>query len=263
MDHVRYTEAPARREEVLARLGAEGYVASADLAAELGVSEMTIRRDLRQLEHDGLARRVAGGATLAGSGRALPFEARAVAEGDEKLAIARACLPLLAGAATVLLDAGTTVAPLAGLIADGTRVVSHSAPVITGCVARDGIELTAIGGDYSPETRSFAGGMATQALARVVADVAVLSATAVDGTGMMCISAPDADIKQAMIEVARVRILLVDHSKIGERAPIRFGRLDAVDVIVTDAGADPAQLGLLREAGVEVVTAPVDLESAS
>lgn len=262
---MRYTEAPARRDAVLARLNAEGYVSSAAIAAELGVSEMTIRRDLRQLDHDGLVRRVAGGATLPGTVSALPFEQRASAEEIEKLAIARACVPLLAGAATVVLDAGTTVAPLADMVDPDTRVVSHSAPVISACIAREGVELTALGGDYQAETRSFTGGMATAALERVAADVAVLSATALDESGLMCANALDADLKRTMIAVARTRILLVDHSKLGARAPLRFGRLDAVDVVVTDSSAEPARLAMLREAGLEVVVAPAlgAVESAS
>lgn len=261
---MRYTEAPARREALLARLEADGYLSSAAVAAELGVSDMTIRRDLRQLERDGLVRRIAGGATLPGGGRALPFEARAGTEEAEKLAIARACVPLLSGAETVLLDAGTTVAPLAGLVAPDTRIVSHSAPVITACIARGGIDLVTLGGDYQPETRSFAGGMTLDALDRVAADAVVLSATAIDESGVMCANALDADIKRAMIATARAKILLVDHSKLGARAPIRFGRLDAIDIVVTDAAAKPAEVEALRRAGVGVVIAGVAAaESAS
>ena len=73
MDAVRYTDAPARREELLRRLSVEGYVSSSRVAEELGVSEMTIRRDLRQLEADGLARRVVGGASLPNLGPRSPL----------------------------------------------------------------------------------------------------------------------------------------------------------------------------------------------
>ncbi|WP_349627321.1 DeoR/GlpR family DNA-binding transcription regulator [Leifsonia sp. C5G2] len=252
---MRYTDAPARREELLRRLSAEGYVSSSRVAEELGVSEMTIRRDLRQLEGDGLARRVVGGASLPNLGHGRPFDERAVTGSGEKRTIAEACLDLLDGAATVALDAGTTVAPLAGMLQPGTTIVSHSAPVIQSAIERGDVELVAVGGVYQAETRSFAGAAARRTIAEYAVDVAVLSATAVDTTGILCANSLDAELKQELARTARLRVLLVDHSKLGSRAPIRVGGLDLVDVILTDAGADPDDLKALRDAGATVVVA--------
>ncbi len=255
---VRYTDAPARRDELLRRLAAEGYVSSARLADEFGVSEMTIRRDLRQLASEGLARRVVGGASLPSLGHGLPFEQRAGSGGAEKRALAEACLALLDGAATIALDAGTTVAPLAGMVRPGTTIISHSAPVIATGIERDDIELVAVGGVYQRDTRSFTGSVARQAIGGYSVDVAVLSATAVDRTGVLCANALDAELKQELARVARTTILLVDHSKLGARAPIRFGGLDLVNVILTDAGADPDDLRILLDTGASVMVAPAD-----
>ncbi|MDN4597873.1 DeoR/GlpR family DNA-binding transcription regulator [Leifsonia virtsii] len=252
---MRYTDAPARREELLRRLSAEGYVSSSRVAEELGVSEMTIRRDLRQLEGDGLARRVVGGASLPNLGHGRPFDERAVTGSGEKRTIAEACLELLDGAATVALDAGTTVAPLAGMLRPGTTIVSHSAPVIQSAIERGDVELVAVGGVYQSETRSFAGAAARRTIAEYAVDVAVLSATAVDTTGILCANSLDAELKQELVRTARLRVLLVDHSKLGSRAPIRVGGLDLVDIILTDAGADPDDLKALRDAGATVVVA--------
>lgn len=254
---MRYTEAPARRDELLRRLAAEGYVSSSRLAEEFGVSEMTIRRDLRQLAADGLARRVAGGASLPGmGGRGAPFEERDRAGGAEKNAIAAACLGLLDDVATVALDAGTTVAPLARLVAAGTTVVTHSAPIVAACVERDDVDLIAIGGEYQRDTRSFAGAVARRSLETLSVDVAVLSATAVDHTGVLCANTLDAEMKQSMVAIAHTRILLVDHSKFGARAPIRVGPLELIDVVVTDELTDPAEVARLTAAGIRVVVAP-------
>jgi DeoR/GlpR family transcriptional regulator of sugar metabolism len=255
---VRYTEAPARRDELLRRLAAEGYVSSSRLAADLGVSEMTIRRDLRQLAADGHARRVPGGASLLGTANGAPFEVRDQVGGAEKRSIATACLALLTDAATVALDAGTTVAPLAQLVAAGTMVVTHSAPIISACIDRDDIELIAVGGEYQRQTRSFAGPVARHCLDTLSVDVAVLSATAVDASGILCANTVDAEMKQGMAAIARTRILLIDHSKFGARAPIRVGRLDLVDVIVTDNAVDRDAVARLVAAGVRVVIAPPD-----
>ena len=250
---VRYTEAPARRAELLNRLASEGYVASARIAAELGVSEMTIRRDLGQLHGEGLARRVTGGATLPFSGET--FAERNRAGTAEKRAIAAACAQLLGPAATVALDAGTTVAPLADLLAPGTTVVTHSVPVINACTARDDLDLVAVGGTYQPDTQAFAGPATRAGFDSLLVDVAILSATAVDGSGLLCTNPLDGETKRAMASIAERVIVLVDHSKLGRRAPIRIGPLALVDVLVTDSQASAEQVDSLREAGITVVVA--------
>lgn len=251
---MRYTEAPARRAELLRRLQSDGYVSCAQIAGELGVSEMTIRRDIRQLHVEGLARRVIGGARLAEAGR-VPFERRNREGTAEKRALAVACVPLLEGASMIALDAGTTVAPLASLVPAGTTIVSHSVPVISACTIRDDIELFGLGGIYQPDTRAFAGPTTRAELESLSVDVAVLSATAVDDSSVRCSSVLDAEIKRAMAASARRTILLVDHLKLGARASIRIGPLSLVDTIVTGPGASAAHLDRLREAGVEVVVA--------
>jgi DeoR/GlpR family transcriptional regulator of sugar metabolism len=157
------------------------------------------------------------------------------------------------------LDAGTTVAALAGLLPGGRTVVTHSVPVIDTCIARDDVELIALGGAYHAPTRSFTGPVTRASLDDLAVDVAVLSATAVGPGGVYCANAFDADTKRAMARIAGRVVLLLDHGKLGARAPMRFLDLAAVDVVVIDAGAGPDQLSLLRAAGPQVVQAPVEL----
>lgn len=251
---MRYTQAPARREELLRRLVAEGYVSSAQASKDLGVSEMTIRRDLRRLDLQGRARRVLGGARV-GVGAAVPFDQREAASGDAKCAIALACARELAGCVTLVLDAGTTVAPLAGLVAAGVTIVTHSVPVIETCTARGDVDLISLGGLYHADTRSFAGPMARANLMAVSADAVVLSATAVDGSGLLCANALDAELKQSMADIAARSILLVDSSKLGARAPIRFGTLAMIDTVITDSAVTAEQLELLSGDGTHVIVA--------
>ncbi|WP_210508501.1 DeoR/GlpR family DNA-binding transcription regulator [Naasia sp. SYSU D00057] len=260
---MRYTEAPARRAELLRRLGSEGYVSSAALAEEFGVSEMTIRRDLRQLHLEGHARRVTGGASLPTGGvRGATFEERDLSAAAEKAAIAAACAEHLAGAGTVALDAGTTVAGVAALLEPGTTVVSHSLPVLATCAEREDLSLIALGGTYQASTRSFTGQATREGLERVAVDVAVLSATAVDSTGLLCANDLDAEIKRALSAGARRRVLLVDSTKIGARAPIRFGSLSSIDLVITGPGVDEEQRELLSGAA-EVRYAAAPLEATS
>jgi DeoR/GlpR family transcriptional regulator of sugar metabolism len=253
---VRYTEAPARRATLLRHLAAEGYVSSVRLAADLGVSEMTIRRDLEQLHMEGLARRVLGGAALPATTNET-FTERDRAGTAQKHAIAAACASRLGTARTVALDAGTTVAPLAALVPAGLTIVTHSVPVIASCTERDDIDLVAVGGQYQRDTRAFAGPAARAGYGGLLVDVAVLSATAVDRSGLLCTNPLDAEIKRTMAGIAELTILLVDHTKLGRRAPIRVAALRLVDLVITDAGAPADELDRLRQAGVDVVAVDI------
>jgi DeoR/GlpR family transcriptional regulator of sugar metabolism len=252
---VRYTQAPERRGELLRRISESGYVSSTEAAAALGVSEMTIRRDLRQLAAQGLVNRVAGGASGAPPGAGAPFEERSDAATREKDAVARAAVALVPAGSVVALDAGTTVAALAALLPGGVTVVTHSVPVITTCVTRDDVDLIALGGAYHASTRSFTGPITRGGLDDLAVDVAVLSATAAGPGGVYSANASDAETKRAMARIAGRVVLLLDHGKIGARAPMRFLDLAAVDVVVTDAGATAEQVALLRSRCGEVVVA--------
>jgi len=252
---VRYTEAPTRRAELLRRLSAEGYISSAEVATELGVSDMTIRRDLHQLERDGLARRVAGGASIpSGADEALPFEQRDLAGASQKRAIASRAAESITGA-TLALDAGTTVAAFASLVAPGTTVITHSVPVFSLLAARGDVELISTGGSYQRDTRSFAGAIAEASLEHLSADVAVLSATAIDERGVYCANANDVPMKRALAAIATRVVVLADSSKIDSRAPIRLAPLSRIDAIITDDGVTTKQLRMLRGSGVEVLVA--------
>ncbi|MEU4771622.1 DeoR/GlpR family DNA-binding transcription regulator [Micromonospora sp. NPDC023644] len=256
---MRYTQAPERRRELLRRVAEAGYVSSTDAAAELGVSEMTIRRDLRQLAVQGLVNRVAGGASAPVPASGAPFEQRRGAATAEKEAVARAAVPLVPAGVVVALDAGTTVAALAALLPGGLTVVTHSVPVILACTGREDLELISLGGAYHRATRSFTGPITRTSLEDLAVDVAVLSATAAGPTGVYSANAADAEIKRAMARIARRVVLLLDHGKLSAHAPMRFLDLAAVDTVVVDAGADANQLGLLRGACREVVVAPLDV----
>jgi len=257
---VRYTEAPQRRAELLRRVNEAGYVSSNEAAAALGVSEMTIRRDLRELAAQGLVNRVNGGASAVS---AAPFEQRCVAATAEKEAVAGAAVPHLDSAAAVALDAGTTVAALAAHLPGGLTVVTHSVPVILTCADREDIDLIALGGEYHGPTRAFTGPITRACLADLAVDVAVLSATAADPTGAYSANAWDADTKRAMVRIARRLILLLDHGKLDAHASMRFIDLEAVDTVVIDGGASAEQVARLRDRCRHVVVAPLPEASAA
>ncbi|MFE1646648.1 DeoR/GlpR family DNA-binding transcription regulator [Microbacterium sp. P01] len=246
---MRYTGAPARRDEIARILATEGYVSSGDVAERVGVSEMTIRRDLHQLESEGRARRVAGGAAAPSSG--LPFERRDVIDAAYKNLIAEAAIGEIAGASSVALDAGTTVAAMAPFVR-ADMVLTHSLPVISAVAGRRPDALVVAGGHYQADTRSFAGPLAEATLANVRTDVAVLSATAVTADALWGANALDAAVKRVLAAQAARVVLVADGSKLGAWAPLRVADSSLVDVLVTDARADEGVVAALRGRGLIV-----------
>ncbi len=246
---MRYTDAPERRAQLERQVETEGYVSSAVAAARLGVSEMTVRRDLRMLEERGLVRRVAGGATTASTGA--PFENRSAVGAAQKRAIAELAAEEASTARTIALDAGTTVAATLPLLPEAT-IVTHSQPVIDELARSASPRLIAAGGHYQPDTRSFAGPLTEQLLRGVRCDLALLSATAVGVDGLWGANALDAAIKRVLAEQSTRVVLLADAGKLGASAPVRIMGIEAIDVLITDARVGSAALAPFRDAGVEV-----------
>jgi len=237
---MRYRQADARRTEILRVAARTGYVASAELAGALGVSEMTVRRDIEKLAAEGALERVLGGAWLPGTARP-SFGVRDAQASDAKRAIARLAASLLAPG-TIGLDTGTTVALVVPALPSDSWVVTHSVPVIHAVEERDDLDLIVVGGVYKRTTRSFVGPAVLHALEGLALDVAVISVAAIDDGWLLGGDSLDAAVKRALIAAARRVIVVADASKIGARAPIRLARLDAVDDIVTDS-AGAAALG--------------------
>jgi len=258
----------ADRREALRRLVQHhGYVSSRQVAGELRVSDMTIRRDLDQLAGQGLVLRVVGGARRpTGS----PFEVRAADAPSAKGQIGSTCAALFAdgllhAGMAVALDAGTTVEQVALRLPAGVTVVTHSVPVMAACSARDDLHLIGLGGSYHAPTRSFGGPETRAQLAGLHVDLAVVSASALQPRGMFCHDATEAETKRSMLDVAAVRLLVADAGKLGGRAPIRVAPWDRVDQVVLDDGLDEPGRALLQEwaPDLAVVTAATSPAASS
>ncbi|WP_433429070.1 DeoR/GlpR family DNA-binding transcription regulator [Nonomuraea sp. CA-141351] len=236
---LRYSSAPHRRAAILRRIELDGYVAAADLVAELGVSANTVRRDLRRLAGDGLVRAVHGGAAAAEEA-ATPFTDRSTQASGAKLAIAAAAVRHVEPGTAVALDSGTTTLEIAKLLpADaGLTVITHSLPAIAVLAPRPDITLIGIGGQYGRDTRSFGGPETLAALEHLSVRTLFLAATALDGSGVYGATPYEAETKRRLIAVARRTIVAGDARKFALSAPIRVCGWDAVERLVTDAVPD-------------------------
>ncbi|TDD16872.1 DeoR/GlpR family DNA-binding transcription regulator [Nonomuraea diastatica] len=249
---LRYSSAPHRREAILRRIELDGYVASADLVTELGVSPNTVRRDLRRLAGDGLVRAVRGGAAavdmradMGADIDATPFTDRSVQASAAKRAIAAAAVRHVEPGTAIALDSGTTTLEIAKLLPSGANltVITHSLPAIAVLAPRPDITLIGVGGQYGRDTRSFGGPETLAALEHMSVRALFLAATALDGSGVYGATPYEAETKRRLIAIARRTIVVGDARKFALNAPIRVCGWDAAELLVTD-GVPPGFKGV-------------------
>lgn len=251
--------AEERGQLIVARARAEGRVEVASLAAELQVTQETVRKDLTSLERQGLLRRVHGGAIPV---ERLGFEPalsqRSEANTAEKERIAKAALAELPSEGAILLDSGTTTARVAEqLPADHElTVVTNSIPIALTLSVRRNLQVLVTGGRVRARTLAGVGDWATSALASVRVDVAFVGTNGVSvAHGLTTPDQAEAATKRAMVAAARRTVVLADHTKLGEDYFARFASLADVDTLITDSGADEDLLGDIEAAGLTVVRA--------
>lgn len=251
----------ARREAIRSRVLRDGFARIDDLAAVLGVSIMTVHRDLDSLAGEGWLTKIRGGATanpaaLVQTG----VRERTATMSAEKTAIAACAAQFLHPGQTVFLDDSTTALALLPHIADSvpTTVASNFLPVLAGLGRARDIELIALGGVYSPVQEACFGMQTIEAIGQLHADVLFMSTTAL--TRRACYHRSEVTVmsRRAYMQNTELTVLLVDHAKFGRRSPHLLCPVDAVDVVVTDAGIDGEDLEELRQRDVRVEVAHVD-----
>lgn len=238
---------------------ADGRVEVAALARRLDVTPATVRRDLSEMERKGLLRRAHGGAIpidrFAGEPAVADREAVHILE---KSRIASAALALLPTAGSVFFDAGTSTARLAAMLPDDCdlTVITHSIPIAATLAEKPGLDLHVVGGHVRTRTLAAVGGWAADVLRTLRPDVAFLGTNGIHPErGLSTPDVEEARVKSAIIRAARRSVVLADASKFGREDLAVVAGVDEIDVVVTDAAADPADLERLRAAGVEVVVA--------
>jgi len=250
-----------RQSRIVQMINERQTVSVAELTATFGVSDMTIRRDLLRLEERGVLQRTHGGASILKSPPGdHPYYARLHEQVQEKLAIVRLAAGLIRDGETIVLDAGTTIARLAGLLVDkrDLTVITNSIHAVNELRGAKGINLIVTGGTLWEPTVSLVGPVAISTLHRFAADKAFMATPAISlEAGITNSNLYEAEVKAAMIEIARERILLVDHTKFGRTSYAKVAPLTAIHRLITDDGAPPATLARLRELGIDVLVAPV------
>jgi DeoR/GlpR family transcriptional regulator of sugar metabolism len=244
-----------RRREILSRLERDGKVVASELVGALGVSEDTVRRDLRELAAGGLVQRVHGGA-LPPPPPGRSFDQRLSVAPEAKANLAEAALPLLETADVLVLDGGTTPLELARRLPPDREctVLTNAPPVAAALAHHPRAEVVLIGGRLLKHAQVTVGSAAVDALRQVRADACVLGICSLHPElGVTATDHDEAHVKRAMVQASAEVIALATADKLRTASPWLVAPLTDVTHLVTDASDDLT--ADYTRAGVSVVRA--------
>ena len=231
-----------RQSLILQAVRNEGSARVSDLTQQLGVSDMTIRRDLEVLAKDGLVEKVHGGAVLPGShgGHEPAFEEKLVLERSEKNSIARAATSLVRPGTAIAIAAGTTTFALAQCLLEvpGLTIVTNSLRVANLFSGNRGPDVASVvlTGGMRTASDALVGPVADLTIASLHFDTLFLGCTGLDAeVGLSTQNLAEAETNRALIKVARRVVVLADHTKWGVIGLASFAPVDKIGVLVTDA----------------------------
>jgi DeoR family transcriptional regulator of aga operon len=242
---------------ILELLAGDGSVAVGDLARDLGVSEATIRRDLRALDEQRLLARSHGGAVAQGTLYELPVRYRTGRQSEEKRQIARAARERVPDGAVVALTGGTTTTEVARAISDreGLTIVTNALNIAAELAVRPNLKLIVTGGVARSASYELIGPLAESTLEQLNVDLAFVGVDGLDPhAGLTTHHEIEAAVNNALIARARQAIVVADSSKLGQIALARICPLAEVHELITDTGADRSLVAALEEGGLTVTT---------
>jgi DeoR family fructose operon transcriptional repressor len=248
-----------RRKQMLEILQTQNRIVVRDLGQRFGVSEATIRLDLKVLESQGFLTRTYGGAIRRGrTGYDSAYDERKRIRRDQKVAIAREASRMIETNDTVFIDSGTTCQELASQLAqsDGMTVLVndlHSACILQ---ANPKIRLIVVGGVVAWNMGPLVGPVAIDTINKFTVDKCFIGVTglAVDD-GLTATDVFEAETKRAILAKARERVVLADSTKIGRSSFARICLLDEIDVLVTDSEPPQSFLKAAEGCGLRVIIA--------
>jgi DeoR/GlpR family transcriptional regulator of sugar metabolism len=240
-----------RRTWVLTTLRRVGFLAVNDVARELGVSHMTVRRDLHAMQQAGEVRMVHGGASLPTTATAPAF----ADDGNEagRARVAEWAAAMVAATETIVLDAGPTPYAVARALPADFRgsVITHSMPVLRLLEEEPGaVTAVALGGELLPVRHAFFGPTTEAALEQLRARTFFLEPAAVDGRGLYARTPAEANLQRRMIEIADRVVVVATHEVYATSAPARIASLDRLTALVNDEPLPRTVAAVLQRADI-------------
>jgi DeoR/GlpR family transcriptional regulator of sugar metabolism len=245
-----------RQRRIFELLQVTGSLRTVDTAAELGVTDETVRRDFEILEKRGDLVRTHGGASRPDRAREeLPLNERQAVRRDEKQSIARAAVARIRPNETIFLDASSTVLTLTEFLPElPLTILTNALNVFTALADRPNLDLICTGGLFDSKSRSFIGLTAEKSLQRYNIDRIFFSGNGLDlERGVSESNSHQAAFKERIVAMAGDAVFLADHSKLGKKSAFFFADVAHLNCLVTDRNADPEFIRQLRERGTEVL----------
>lgn len=252
-----------RQHEIMKLLELKQQVTIIELAEVFKVSQMTIRRDLDQLQSEGRIQRSHGGAVKVKRFMGADYDQRSNENKAEKLAIAREAVNHIEDGMSIILDAGTTVA---GMVEElekfkGLKIITrdlHTALLLSNEERFGSFDVYCTGGRLSKWAYSLDGIYTEKMLASLTVDVAFLTCEAIShAKGAMAWSPVLVGARQSAMNAADKNILLVDSTKFSYNSLAIFASLDSFDEIITESGLDEDEAEVYRTAGFPLRIVPV------
>lgn len=246
---------------ILSRVGDRGIVSATELMSELGVSPATLRRDLAELEDQGLLTRTHGGARAHPAHDELPVRMRDSHYHAAKRRIARRAADLLPpGPYAIALSGGTTTAEVAKALATRPQltIVTNALTTAMEIANRPNLKVIMTGGMVRPSSFEMVGSLAENTFNAVNVGTAILGTDGISAAGGATThDETEARTNHAMVAHAQQVMVVADGSKVGRLTLAKMADLSEIHVLVTDASADPEELRRLQAAGLKVVVVPV------
>jgi DeoR family transcriptional regulator, aga operon transcriptional repressor len=246
-----------RRQHVLSILQQNGRVLVSELSDSLGISRITIRKDLDYLEGKGLVQRTHGGALAPSSGALLDpsLKDKEQKQLREKQRIADAAVNLVRDGQCVLLDSGTTTTAIARVLRGfGSLTIVTNAVNIAAELTSTSFDVILTGGMLRKNSFSLVGPQAEDALREIHADILFLGVDGFDtSVGVTTPNMLEARVNRAMVQSARRVVAVCDSTKFGRRSLALIVPPGAVHTVITDSGISQSNADALRNAGIELI----------
>jgi DeoR/GlpR family transcriptional regulator of sugar metabolism len=243
-----------RKNLILGRLAAEGLIVAKDLAQELGTSEDTIRRDLRELAQAGKLQRVHGGA-LPASAAVADLQVREQVSPQDKIDLGRAGASMIRTKQVVILDGGTTALQVARHLAPDLRatIVTHSPTVAVQAAKHPHVDIIMLGGRLFRHSMVNVGAALIDAASRLRADLYFMGVTGVHPKeGLTTGDVEEAAVKRALHERAAETVVLASAEKLMTASPFLVAPIGEIALLVVPQNTPHRILRTLRAGGVKV-----------
>lgn len=245
-----------RRKKILDLLDREGKVKVVDLSKLFGISEVTIRNDLSELENAGVLERIHGGAISTGKVYyRMSLHERMKTNEEEKRRVACLAASMVSEGDTVMLNSGTTTHYVAQELKSVKNlvVVTNSLTIAQEVGHYNNIHVILLGGSINTQYQFTYGDDAINQLRKYKADKLILAADGVSSEeGVTTYHHLEAEVNRQMITRVNKTIVVADYTKIGRASFARIDALDNIDILVTNHNANPDEIGSIREKGVEI-----------